>query len=131
MNHHFATDQLDEFYFLSRITENLTSMEARHSYADWLDAKGDSRSGFVRDLSMAMMSISASSRFPQVENLPKAWKDVLGQSLFEQIVEQQMASYLLPLCRIARPRVTFESTVVGDDAIPIGSTKLGGLPTCP
>lgn len=131
MNHQFATDQLDEFHFLSRITANLASMDARHSYADWLESKGDSRSEFVRDLSMAMMSISASPRFPQAELLPKAWKDILGLSLFEQIVKQQMSGYFLPLCRIARPRVTFESTVVGDDAIPPGSTKLGGRPDLP
>jgi uncharacterized protein (TIGR02996 family) len=130
-DHLFATTRQDEYGFLSAITTSLSDISARSSYADWLDSQGDNRSSFVRDLSKAIESISDNPVFPTSDGLERSWTNMLGLSLFEAIAEFKLAEYLGPICRLARPMVTFETTIVEDDAIAVGGSKLGGLPDLP
>ena len=144
MNSHFqihrATESEQELTFLSKIADNLNDHSSKLVYADWLDEQGDTeRASFIRKTVAAIESGDAGA-FPDLDAFPKSWVQATGAPLSKAILEQgEAAEHHDVILSHAIPCLNYESDkdydwgadMTLDESIPVGATKVFGLPDLP
>jgi uncharacterized protein (TIGR02996 family) len=118
-----------ELPLLMGVIDNLTQDDVFLVYADWLEERGDSRGQFLRQYRRLLNDPNRS--LVDTGSLPRPWLDLLGIPLLEELHRYELdllRPYLLPHLE---PCVLFAADVVTDDALPLGCTKIGGLPDLP
>lgn len=124
-----ATPLEGEAVFLEQLVDDQTSEEKRLVYADWLEEQGESdRAGQMRQFSNALKSGNAAD-FPDVEST--AWTRMTGLRLVSSIIKRGFSEHIQAWLRLARPALSYEGEDSSDDDIPVGGSKLFGLPDLP
>lgn len=120
----------DERRWLASIVADLPSNAPKLVYADWLEEQGDQRAGFLRSYVAALGSMQPKA-FPDAKGLPEAWLELVGFRHLEQAAEAGCPELKDPLLRLARPALRMKTRKAKDDSIPVGASKIGGLPDLP
>ncbi|MEM7249067.1 MAG: DUF1963 domain-containing protein [Acidobacteriota bacterium] len=133
-----ATTLPGEDVQLSPVVDDLTDDQARLTYADWLEGRGDlTRARFLRSYTTAFRSMSP-GEFPSEEGLPRQWVQLLGVPFVRNLAEHGLESQRDRWLAQARPALQVDSeegtsakTLESDAEFPVGATKLHGLPDLP
>jgi uncharacterized protein (TIGR02996 family) len=118
-----------ELPLLLEVIQNLSHEDSVLVYADWLEERGDPRGSFLREY---VQFVKDPQRPLLPENtLPRPWLDLMGTQLAQALRWYELdvlRPYLIPHLK---PCVLFAAEVESDDALPVGCTKIGGLPDLP
>lgn len=116
---------------LDRVSFHPTDDAARREYAEWLSGKDDRRADFLRKFVDASQSMNAGD-FPVVpEDMSEEWVELIGYRLLERAAANGFPELKTPLLTLARPALRMIMTPTPDDSIPVGASKIGGLPDLP
>lgn len=121
---------LGEREMLSAVVANLSDDAVKLVYADWLEERGDTRAAFLRAFVKAAQSMSPSD-FPSAKGLSWEWQELIGYHLLQWTAEAGLPELRDRLLRLARPALRMEQTKADDRRIPVGASKIGGLPDLP
>ena len=146
-----ATTLNGEQELLAAVIQDLNNDAAKLVYADWLEEHSDSRAQFLREYVAASQTMDAAA-FPAIDSIPERyadWAHMIGCS-FSRALSQQSQAFTNAgqdvkqlreqLLNAAVPSLLYKTedewTAAADgleiDAtIPIGGTKLFGLPDLP
>jgi uncharacterized protein (TIGR02996 family) len=120
----------DERTWIEKVSSNLLDDDAKLVYADWLEERGDARGEFLRKYVQAARSLKP-SEFPSTKGLPEEWLELIGFRLVERIAKAGFAELKEPALRLARPALRMKKKKASDNKIPVGASKIGGLPDLP
>jgi uncharacterized protein (TIGR02996 family) len=115
---------------LAAVLADLRSDDAKWIYADWLEERGDPRGPFLREFMDAVRSKGAVA-LPASDKLPQAWRDLIGVTLIELLVEFRLTDRMEALLVLARPALNITTQPADDQEFPLGVSKFGGLPDLP
>jgi uncharacterized protein (TIGR02996 family) len=115
---------------LAAVVANLSDDAPRLVYADWLEERGDDRARFLRAFVEASRSMNPSD-FPRAKGLPEQWLELIGFRLLERAASAGSPELKVPLLRLARPALRMKQGPAGGRKIPVGASKVGGLPDLP
>jgi uncharacterized protein (TIGR02996 family) len=124
------TIQDKERKWLSEVVANLKDDDLKLVYADWLEERGDDRADFLRAYVRASRSMNPAD-FPSAEGLPEWWLELIGFRLLERIAAEGFPELKKRVLRLARPALRMKTEAAGDSKIPVGASKIGGLPDLP
>ena len=116
--------------WLTRVVDNLADDDLKLVYADWLDERGDERAEFLRQLVAATRSMEIVD-FPKPPESPIGWSELVGHDLLSNIAENCNPKFKETAIRLARPALRMEVADKNDRDMPVGSSKIGGLPDLP
>lgn len=129
--------------FLNSAADNLADANARLVYADWLEEQGDpNRAEFLRAYSKAFDSMNVDD-FPDSDSVPASWANTIGASLVHALAEHGISELRDELLKIAKPSLVYEfeepdhgpitevKQLENDAEIPVGGSKIFGLPDLP
>jgi uncharacterized protein (TIGR02996 family) len=119
-----------EHEWLAKVVASLLNDELKLVYADWLEELGDKRAKFLRNYVAALRSMQ-SSDFPRPRGLPEEWLELIGFRLTEQAAHAGFPELKEPMLRLARPALRMSKCQSTDKKIPVGASKIGGLPDLP
>jgi uncharacterized protein (TIGR02996 family) len=115
---------------LAAVVANMAGAAPKLAYADWLEGRGDRRSRFLRAYLRAAETMVPSD-FPETEGLPEEWLQLVGFRLLKVAADAGIPELRDKLLRLARPALRLKPTMVADQAIRVGASKIGGLPDMP
>jgi uncharacterized protein (TIGR02996 family) len=118
-----------ELPLLLEVIQNLSHEDSVLVYADWLEERGDPRGSFLREY-VQFLKDPQRPLLPE-NTLPRPWLDLMGTQLAQALRWYELdvlRPYLIPHLK---PCVLFAAEVESDDALPVGCTKIGGLPDLP
>lgn len=114
---------------LAAVLSDLADDTAKLVYADWLEERDDPRGPLLRAFVTAFRT---GSELPDLEPAPKPWRDLLGLALLAQMHGTALAPHADRLMAFAKPAIEYTRTRLPEgDALPLASSKLGGLPDLP
>ena len=113
---------------LARVIENLADRDAKLVYADWLEDRHDPRGPLLRN---SVIALRNGRLLPDSAGAPEPWRHLMGLSLAKAAQELMPPVNVELVLEHARPALTFRSELVADGHLPIGVSKLGGLPDVP
>ncbi len=116
-----------EFNYLSRVVDDLSDLSAKRDYAAWLSSRDTQRSDFLHRW-LAAIETDDYSNLTKPESLDSDWLCMIGFQLESWIREHELDDHRHTLLRLVRPAIVFNQTIVQDQQIPIGMSKLGGFP---
>jgi uncharacterized protein (TIGR02996 family) len=116
--------------WLAAVVADLPDEAPKLAYADWLEGRGDDRSGFLRAFVRASRSMNPSD-FPRAKRLPEEWLELLGFRLLERLAGAGLAELRDRVLRLARPALRMKKGAAGGRKIAVGASKIGGLPDLP
>jgi uncharacterized protein (TIGR02996 family) len=123
--------QPEERAFLTRLTTHADDDAARLEYADWLTQRGDPRGEFLRRFVAAAATMDAAG-FPEpAAGFPEEWLELVGFRLVQRLAQHNCPELKDPLLRLARPALRLVKTEADDNNLPVGASKIGGLPDLP
>ena len=139
----YKATQLDgESPLLNSVADDLGDQNSKLVYADWLEEHGDqNRAKFLRKYVAAFESMNLED-FPDLDSVPAPWAKAIGATLVHGIVRNDVAQLRDQLLAVAKPSLVYEfdskynpiedpSQFEVDPTIPIGGSKLFGLPDLP
>lgn len=126
-----ATRDAEEFHFLSKITDDLTAEKPKLLYADWLESRADPRGEFLREFVRVTRSLEPSSQLPDSSWLPRSWKNVVGVTLVEGLVQFGLTDAKDIILAVTKPMVSITAQRADDKKVPIGQSRFGGMPDLP
>lgn len=114
---------------LANVLAHLSDYSAKLVYADWLEDRDDPRGPLLREFVTAYL---AGRTLPDVTSAPEPWRDLVGITLIDK-AQESLARHTNTLLRLARPaiRLDISSEPTREEAIPVGSSKVGGSPDMP
>lgn len=118
-----------ELPLLMEAVNQLDSDVAISIYADWLEERGDPRGQFLREY-LQFLKDPQRPNLPE-NTLPRAWLALMGATLAQALRWYELDLLRPYLISHLKPCVTFTAEVESDDALPVGCTKIGGLPDLP
>jgi uncharacterized protein (TIGR02996 family) len=116
--------------WLTTIVTNLSDDTAKLVYADWLEERGDDRSQFLRAFVKATRSMDPSD-FPPAGRLPEEWLELIGYRLLKRVADAGFPELRDRVLRLARPALRMMKDPADEREIPLGASKIGGLPDLP
>ena len=119
-----------ERHWISQVVADLADDDLKLVYADWLEERGDERAAFLRAFVGASHSM-ARGDFPKPTGLPEEWLELIGFRLLERAAAKEFPELKGPMLRLARPALRMVKAKAADRDIPIGASKVGGLPDLP
>lgn len=120
-----------ESEWLDRVVFSPADNGLRLEYADWLSGTDDLRADFLRKFVSASQAMEA-SQFPQVpDGASEEWVELIGYRLLQQAAAHGFSELRSPLMTLARPGLRMVTAPAADDEIPVGVSKIGGLPDLP
>ncbi|MBM79702.1 MAG: hypothetical protein CMJ78_03795 [Planctomycetaceae bacterium] len=134
--------QLDgEDAYLNAVVDDLFDEGKKLAYADWLEEQGDKkRATFLRKYAAAFQSMNAKD-FPSLRGLPAEWTRMIGAKLVDAIAEHDVSDHRDEWLGISKPALIYKAKKKGrtsrknpfpnDQTIPVGGTKLFGVPDLP
>jgi uncharacterized protein (TIGR02996 family) len=115
---------------VAAVVADLSDDAPRLVYADWLEEHGDDRARFLRAFVAAARSMDPPD-FPRPKGLPEEWLELIGFRLLERAASAGFPELKAPLLRLARPALRMKKGAAGGRKIPVGASKIGGLPDLP
>lgn len=115
---------------LAEVVANLSDDTSKLVYADWLADRGDERAQYLRAFVAASRSMNPADFLP-TPGKPEEWLDLIGFRLLEEVASANLPELKDRVLRLARPALRMKKTEADDEEIPVGSSKLGGLPDLP
>lgn len=124
-----------ERVFLDPVVSNLQDTEALAVYADWLEENGDLRGAILRQFIKGRETMN-SSDFPNAKDVNSpatiaVWADLVGIHLLKTAADEDLIEFKPIALSLARPALRFEAEQTADESIPVGASKMGGLPDLP
>lgn len=116
--------------FYEAVVDDLLNEEKRLAYADWLDAQSDPRGKFLCMFITACQTMKKCD-FPAIEHLPQDWLRMMGYEIIRAMAKQGYPAPQASILKLARPALLMRRSKAEDNDLPIGSSKLGGLPDLP
>lgn len=121
----------EELALISAIVADLTDDTPKLIYSDWLDDRRDPRAEFVRDFVAATRSLKTTTKLPDSSAFPRAWTNMLGVSLIQGIITENLTKVKESVLRVARPIVAIKTEPVEESLLAVGGSKFGGHPDLP
>jgi uncharacterized protein (TIGR02996 family) len=115
--------------WLSKVVSNLADDDLKLSYAEWLEKKRDPRGEFLRRFAHASRTMQPGD-FPSDERWSE-WADLLGFRVMEAIAHYGVPDFKPTALRLARPALRMVQVEADDEDLPVGASKIGGLPDLP
>jgi uncharacterized protein (TIGR02996 family) len=112
---------------LANVLSDLSDHDAKLVYADWLEEHDDPRGPLLRNFVTAHR---AGKKLPALKSAPQSWCDLVGLTLIEK-AQEWLAPHTDTFLRLARPALRLEMIPNPDEGLPIGGSKLAGLPDMP
>ncbi len=119
-----------ESEFLSAVVADQNDDAFKLKYAEWLVGQGDSRGEFLRQLVRAKQTMHRRD-LPLRGTLPDDWIAMVGYDLIQAMITHNYPQPQQSILKVARPALSMTQLSATDDDLPVGSTKLGGLPDLP
>jgi uncharacterized protein (TIGR02996 family) len=117
--------------WLSEIVGDLTDLNRMLVYADWLQEHGaGKRAAFLRKYVDAIQSMDPAD-LPRPTGVPEAWLQLIGYRIVFALAGWSYPSTKTPLLKLARPALRMVKKNTTDGRIPVGASKIGGLPDLP
>jgi uncharacterized protein (TIGR02996 family) len=116
--------------WLAAVLANLSDDTAKLVYADWLEEQGDDRAHFLRAFVNAARTMSPAD-FPRTEQFPEEWLELIGYRILERVAAAGVPELKDRVLRLARPALRMRKAPADESQIPIGASKIGGLPDLP
>ncbi len=116
--------------YLAAVVDHLDDDSLKLKYADWLETQKDPRGAFLRKFVAASKSMKLAD-FPKAGTLPEDWLRMIGYELVKEIAEHQLVRHKEKILRLTRPAILQVETEAEDEELPLGVSKLGGLPDLP
>ncbi len=113
---------------LATVVADLSDDTAKLVYADWLEENDDPRGQLLRD---SVTAFRAGKKPPLFKAAPKLWCELVGLPLLGEIQTTKLTQQADDILRLARPALSCKSTRAADAKIPVGASKLSGLPDLP
>lgn len=121
----------NEFAYLKRVSNEIGNSSIIDEYQKWLRNKGDvKRSKFLTHYSAFLNSMDIKNA-PDTSQLDREWLNLIGAPLLMALAEDGAGQYKDVVCDVAKPALHLNRVASKDNEIPLGSTKLGGLPDLP
>lgn len=121
---------MEDSDWIAQIVDQLLDHDLKLVYADWLEERRDPRAEFMRQYVHALKTMKPED-FPSSENVDETWMDLIGFRIVELAAELGCPSLRDTLLRLARPALRMELSDADDHTLPVGSTKIGGMPDLP
>lgn len=119
-----------EAQYLRAVVADQNDDSLKLKYADWLEGEGENARGdFLRKLVRAKQSMQRRD-LPDGGVLPDDWLEMVGHSLIQSMIRHSYPEAQQSILKLARPAIDVVQLTTTDD-MPIGSSKLGGLPDLP
>jgi uncharacterized protein (TIGR02996 family) len=113
---------------LARVLADQSDDAAKLVYADWLQDRDDPRGPFLRD---CVTAFRAGKALPSAKTVPRPWCDLVGVTLMRNVLTSGLTAHADKFLRLARPALDYKAARAADKKIPVGVSKLGGLPDLP
>jgi Domain of unknown function (DUF1963) len=126
-----ACDDAVEVEHVSRLITDFTSREAFAAYSAWLAEHDQAKAAYVRRLVEAYFDKQDLNSFPEASALSPQWIEMIGTDVLRGLLECELASVASVFCSLVRPIVRIEAHLGQDAAVPLGTSKFGGLPDMP
>lgn len=121
---------MEDSDWIRQIVDNLLDHDLKLVYADWLEEHSDHRADFLRQYVRALESMDP-AEFPASDEIPASWMELVGFHIVERAAALGCPSLRDILLRLARPALRMRLEFGEDRRLPVGSTKLGGIPDLP
>jgi uncharacterized protein (TIGR02996 family) len=112
---------------LANVLADLSNDNAKLVYADWLEDRDDPRGPLLRD---CIAAYRAGNVFPAAAP-PRPWRNLVGLTLMDRLRGTALESRTDQLLALARPALSFKSTIVTENELAVGASKFGGRPDLP
>jgi uncharacterized protein (TIGR02996 family) len=121
-----------ERIWLSAVVDNLADDNTKLVYADWLTEHGDpDRAAFLRAFVAAARTMDFNT-FPAPDPaFGEEWLDLIGFGLLRGLAAEGLPELTRPVLELARPALRMVEASAPDADIPVGASKVGGLPDLP
>jgi len=113
---------------LAAVVSNLADDTAKLVYSDWLEEHDDPRGKLLRD---SVTAFRAGKKLPPLKTTSRPWCELVGIPLLNKIQLAELTAKADQILALARPALTCKSTRAADAKIPVGASKLSGLPDLP
>lgn len=113
---------------LAHVLADQSDDAAKLVYADWLQDRDDPRGPLLRD---SVAAFRAGQTLPSAKAAPRPWCDLVGVTLMRNILASGLTAHADAFLRLARPALDYKAVRTADKKIPVGASKLGGLPDLP
>lgn len=113
---------------LAHVLADQSDDAAKLVYADWLQDRDDPRGPLLRD---CVTAFRAGKHLPTSKSAPEPWCDLVGITMMENIHGHDFLAHADKFLRLARPALDYKCAKTADKKIPVGASKLGGLPDLP
>lgn len=127
----------EEASLLQQVIDNRMDDEAKLVYADWLDEHGERiHAAFLRDCVTSFQTMNPED-FPDFDDVPRSWANMIGAPMMKAIATHGFSELRDELLKVTKPALRFsfepssDSGLTRDASIPIGGTKIFGLPDLP
>lgn len=125
----------DEYALACAVLDAPLEDKPKAAYADWLDRHQDARGDYLRlwmEVHAGRGGKDGLQKLAQSgSELPSAWIDMLGLSLWVKIQQSPLAEHADKMIEVARPCLAIERVKMPLAAIPIGASHGGGAPDVP
>jgi uncharacterized protein (TIGR02996 family) len=113
---------------LANVLANQGDDAAKLVYADWLQEHDDPRGPLLRD---SVTAFRAGKPLPSAKAAQRPWCDLVGITLMRNVLASDLTAHADKFLRLARPALDYKAVRTADKKIPVGASKLGGLPDLP
>ncbi len=119
-----------EELWIAKLLQPFGEPSVQEAYASWLDEQADSRGKFFRDFWSAFRR---KAKLPDMSAFPLPWRKIVGISFVEAMVQTDLVAYQESLFSLVKPTLSLvvienEDGERSEDSLPLGTSKLGGLP---
>jgi uncharacterized protein (TIGR02996 family) len=116
--------------WIASVAADLLDHDRKLVYADWLEDRGDPRSAFLRRYVAALRSMGPGD-FPSGEGPSEEWLELIGYRLAKVIADAGLPEKMETYFRLARPALRMVKVEAEDGEVPVGASKISGLPDLP
>ncbi len=116
--------------WLDEVLADLLDDAPKLVYSDWLEDQGDERAAFLRKFVAASQTMDPTD-FPPARGLAEEWLELIGYRLLERVAAAGFPELKDRVLRLARPALRMKKSKASDRTIPVGASKIGGLPDLP
>lgn len=111
---------------LRPVIDDLPNVEAKLAYADWLQKNNETRGSLFQQF---FHSANESEPLPDSSRFSKAWRDIVGITLEEELRRVDLSDLRKDVLRLAAPEVGI--SIGRRRQFPTGRSRFGGLPDLP
>tara|TARA_Y100001954_G_C15698533_1_gene546536 strand:- start:67 stop:1056 length:990 start_codon:yes stop_codon:yes gene_type:complete len=119
-----------ELDWIKKVATHPLNVDILKDYYDWLKSHNESRAIYLKQL-INVLNRKFLSNLKNKVKAPKEWLDIIGYSLIKELKNDNGMKHVNILRPLLRPAFKLETNDKLDDKIPIGKSKIGGLPDLP